>query len=56
MLFNNLKLKEHGDSKDILGRTYEYAISQFASLEGKNAGELHTCRNCSYTCRDIRAL
>lgn len=41
-LFNNLKLKEHGNSKDILGRTYEYAISKFASLEGKNAGEFYT--------------
>lgn len=41
-LFNNLKLKEHGGSKDILGRTYEYAIAQFASLEGKNAGEFYT--------------
>ncbi|WP_306479098.1 class I SAM-dependent DNA methyltransferase [Finegoldia magna] len=41
-LFNNLKLKEHGDSKDILGRTYEYTIAQFASLEGKNAGEFYT--------------
>src|SRR5699024_12569334 len=35
-------LKEHGNSKDILGRTYEYAIAQFASLEGKNAGEFYT--------------
>lgn len=42
VLFNNLKLKEHGDSKDILGRTYEYALAQFASLEGKNAGEFYT--------------
>ena len=41
-LFNNLKLKEHGDSKDILGRTYEYALAQFASQEGKNAGEFYT--------------
>jgi type I restriction enzyme M protein len=41
-LFNNLRLKEHGNSKDILGRTYEYALSQFASLEGKNAGEFYT--------------
>lgn len=41
-LFNNLKLKEHGNAKDILGRTYEYAIAQFASLEGKNAGEFYT--------------
>ena len=41
-LFNNLKLKEHGSAKDILGRTYEYAIAKFASLEGKNAGEFYT--------------
>ncbi|MDO5714895.1 MAG: class I SAM-dependent DNA methyltransferase [Tissierellia bacterium] len=41
-LFNNLKLKEHGDSKDILGRTYEYAIAQFAEQEGKRAGEFYT--------------
>lgn len=41
-LFNNLKLKEHGNSKDILGGTYEYAIAQFASLEGRQAGEFYT--------------
>lgn len=41
-LFNNLNLKEQGNSKDIPGRTYEYAIAQFASLEGKNAGEFYT--------------
>lgn len=41
-LFNNLDLKEHGNSKDILGRTYEYAIAQFAALEGKKAGEFYT--------------
>jgi len=41
-LFNNLKLKEQGNSKDILGRTYEYAISQFAQLEGRRAGEFYT--------------
>lgn len=41
-LFNNLKLKEHGDSKDILGRTYEYALVQFAEQEGRRAGEFYT--------------
>lgn len=41
-LFDNLKLKEHGNSKDILGRTYEYAIAQFAEQEGKRAGEFYT--------------
>lgn len=41
-LFTNINMKEHGDSKDILGRTYEYCLSQFASAEGKNAGEFYT--------------
>lgn len=41
-LFTNINMKEHGDSKDILGRTYEYCLSMFASAEGKNAGEFYT--------------
>ena len=41
-LFTNINMKEHCDSKDILGRTYEYCLSQFASQEGKNAGEFYT--------------
>ena len=41
-LFTNIKMKEHGDSKDILGRTYEYCLSRFAEAEGKNAGEFYT--------------
>lgn len=41
-LFTNINMKEHGESKDILGRTYEYCLSQFASQEGKNAGEFYT--------------
>ena len=41
-LFTNINMKEHGDSKDILGRTYEYCLSMFASQEGKNAGEFYT--------------
>ena len=41
-LFTNINMKEHGDSKDILGRTYEYCLSMFASSEGKNAGEFYT--------------
>lgn len=31
-------------SKDILGRTYEYFLSEFASAEGKNAGQFYTPR------------
>ncbi len=52
-LFNNLKLKEHGDSKDILGRTYEYAIAQFAELEGKRAGEFYTASSIVRTLVEI---
>lgn len=41
-LFTNIQMKEHGDSKDILGRTYEYCLSKFAEAEGKLAGEFYT--------------
>ena len=33
---------DHGDSKDILGRTYEYCLAKFAEQEGKLAGEFYT--------------
>ena len=41
-LFTNIQMKEHGDSKDIVGRTYEYCLSKFAEAEGKLAGEFYT--------------
>jgi len=41
-LFTNIKMVEHGSSKDILGRTYEYCLSKFAEQEGKLAGEFYT--------------
>ena len=41
-LFTDIHMKEHGDSKDILGRTYEYCLSKFAEAEGKLAGEFYT--------------
>ncbi len=41
-LFTNIQTKEHGDSRDILGRTYEYCLSKFAEAEGKLAGEFYT--------------
>ncbi len=41
-LFTNIQMIEHGSSKDILGRTYEYCLSKFAEAEGKNAGEFYT--------------
>lgn len=41
-IFTNISMKEHGDTKDILGRTYEYTLSKFAEQEGRNAGEFYT--------------
>ena len=41
-LFTNIQMKEHGDTKDILRRTYEYCLSKFAEAEGKLAGEFYT--------------
>lgn len=41
-LFTNIHMIEHGDSKDILGRAYEYCLAKFAEQEGKRAGEFYT--------------
>lgn len=41
-LFTNIKMSNHGDKQDILGRTYEYCLSMFAETEGKKAGEFYT--------------
>jgi type I restriction enzyme M protein len=41
-LFTNVKMADHGDTRDILGRTYEYCLGRFAEQEGKNAGQFYT--------------
>lgn len=41
-LFTNIQMTDHGNSKDILGRAYEYCLSKFAEQEGKLAGEFYT--------------
>ena len=41
-LFTNVSMAEKGNSKDILGRTYEYCLAMFAFQEGKNAGQFYT--------------
>lgn len=41
-LFTNISMTEHGDTKDILGRTYKYCLARFAEQEGKLAGEFYT--------------
>ncbi len=45
-LISGIALNEGGDrSKDILGRVYEYFLSQFAGAEGKRGGEFYTPRS-----------
>ena len=45
-LISGIALGEEGDrSKDILGRVYEYFLSQFAGAEGKRGGEFYTPRS-----------
>ncbi|MBD5559894.1 MAG: SAM-dependent DNA methyltransferase [Clostridia bacterium] len=41
-LFTNVKMQDAAQSKDLLGRTYEYCLAKFAEKEGKNAGEFYT--------------
>lgn len=41
-LFTNMDMKDTEDSKDLLGRTYEYCIQQFAAHEGVKGGEFYT--------------
>lgn len=41
-LFTNIHMAENGESKDILGRVYEYCLAKFAEQEGKKAGEFYT--------------
>ena len=40
-IFTNIDMHSD-DAKDILGRTYEYCINQFAEYEGKKGGEFYT--------------
>lgn len=41
-LFTNIQMVEQGNSRDVLGCTYEYCLSRFAEQEGKLAGEFYT--------------
>ena len=44
-MISNIKVgDEDSRSKDVLGRVYEYFLSQFASAEGKKGGEFYTPR------------
>lgn len=41
-LFTNIDMSDTEKEKDLLGRTYEYCITQLATHEGVNGGEFHT--------------
>ena len=41
-LFTNMNMENTEESKDLLGRTYEYCIQQFAAYEGVKGGEFYT--------------
>lgn len=41
-LFTNMNMTETGENKDILGKTYQYCIQQFAAYEGVKGGEFYT--------------
>src|SRR5213083_2937665 len=44
-LISNIRIGDAASrSKDVLGRVYEYFLSQFASAEGKKGGEFYTPR------------
>jgi type I restriction enzyme M protein len=44
-LISNIRIgDEDARAKDVLGRVYEYFLSQFASAEGKKGGEFYTPR------------
>ena len=40
-VFTNMDMSDTEASKDLLGRTYEYCIAQFASYEGVKGGEFY---------------
>lgn len=41
-LFTNMDMDSTEESQDLLGRTYEYCIGQFAAYEGVKGGEFYT--------------
>ena len=41
-LFTNMDMDSADESRDLLGRTYEYCIAQFAAREGVKGGEFYT--------------
>ena len=48
---NEVHMDDTEESKDLLGRTYEYCIAQFASYEGTKGGEFYTPSSVVYRYR-----
>src|SRR5690606_8535829 len=44
-LFTNIDFGDDHNSKDILGRIYEYFMGEFADAEGKRGGQFYTPRS-----------
>ena len=42
IFINNIDMCATDESKDLLGRTYEYCIAQFAKKKGTGCGEFYT--------------
>ena len=56
-LISNIRIGDEASrAKDVLGRIYEYFLSQFASAEGKKGGEFYTALRGQAPGRDARAL
>jgi type I restriction enzyme M protein len=45
LLFSNIRMNDKSQAQDLLGRAYEYFISQFAGAEGRRGGEFYTPRS-----------
>lgn len=45
-LFTNMDMGDAEQSQDLLGRTYEYCIAQFAEKEGAGGGEFYSGKYC----------
>ena len=55
-LIGSIELRDAGQrSKDILGRAFEYFLTQFASAEGKNGGQVYT-PSCIVRCMSGRSF
>lgn len=52
-IFTNMDMSDTDGSKDLLGRTYEYCIQEFAEIEGKGGGEFYTPKSIVKTIVEI---